>query len=120
VEWRLINKTGINQPSRWFEPSIMQPMALVIFLRGVNVGGHRTFRPNVLANEFKDYGVVNIGAPGTFVFRKRVSQALLRSELLRCLPFKTAVMTCTGQELIAAASDDPFAGEPDRPTPFVS
>src|SRR4051794_3057989 len=26
-------------------------MALVVFLRGVNVGGHRTFRPSVLARE---------------------------------------------------------------------
>ena len=36
-------------------------MALVIFLRGVNVGGHRTFRPSMLANELKEFGVVNVG-----------------------------------------------------------
>jgi hypothetical protein len=26
-------------------------MALVVFLRGVNVGGHRTFRPSALAKQ---------------------------------------------------------------------
>jgi uncharacterized protein (DUF1697 family) len=90
-------------------------MALVTFLRGVNVGGHRTFRPSILANELKDYGVINIGAAGTFVFRKRVSRTRLRSELLRCLPFEAKVMICTGQELIAAALHNPFGGESDRP-----
>jgi uncharacterized protein (DUF1697 family) len=93
---------------------IMKPMALVIFLRGVNVGGHRTFRPSILANQLKDYGVVNIGAAGTFVVRKPVSQKRLRSELLRRLPFEAEVMMCTGQELTAAALDNPFDGEPAR------
>ena len=42
-------------------------MALVVFLRGVNVGGHRTFRPSLLARQLEPYGVVNVGAAGTFV-----------------------------------------------------
>ena len=46
-------------------------MALVVFLRGVNVGGHRTFRPSVLARELGDYDVVNVGAAGTFVVRQQ-------------------------------------------------
>jgi hypothetical protein len=33
-------------------------MALVAFLRGVNVGGHRAFRPTVLAQELADLDVV--------------------------------------------------------------
>ena len=45
-------------------------MALVAPLRGVNVGGHRTFRPSILARELGDYDVVNVGAAGTFVVRK--------------------------------------------------
>lgn len=93
---------------------IMQAMTLITFLRGVNVGGHRTFRPSILANQLKHYGVVNIGAAGTFVIRKPVSQARLRSELLRRLPFDAEVIMCTGQELIAAASANPFDGEPVR------
>ena len=89
-------------------------MALVTFLRGVNVGGHRAFRPSVLASELKEYGVVNIGAAGTFVICEPVSQKRLRSELLRRLPFETEVIMCTGQELSAAVSDAPFEGEHTR------
>ncbi len=89
-------------------------MVIVIFLRGVNVGGYRTFRPSILAHELQDYEVVNIGAAGTFVVRGPVSQAELRAELHRRLPFETEVMMCTGQELIAAAADDPFKEEPAR------
>jgi len=97
-------------------------MALVIFLRGVNVGGYRTFRPSILASELKDYGVVNIGAAGTFVVRKSVSQMRLRQELQRRLPFETKVMLCTDKELTAAAAAHPFDGVPSRPdiTRFVS
>jgi uncharacterized protein (DUF1697 family) len=97
-------------------------MALVIFLRGVNVGGHRTFRPSVLADEMKDYGLINIGAAGTFVVVTSVTEKRLRSELRRRLPFETKVMICTGEELITAVADDPFAGQPSRPdiVPFVS
>src|SRR5207244_12210363 len=81
---------------------------LVIFLRGVNVGGHRTFRPSILANELKEFGVVNIGAAGTLVVRKPVSEKKLRAELAQRLSFETEIMICTGQELIAAASGHPF------------
>ena len=99
-----------------------QAMALIVFFRGINVGGHRRLRPSLLASQLKDYGVVNIGAAGTFVACKPVSQARLRAELLRRLPFDTHVMMCTSQELIAAASVNPFADQPARPdiTRFVS
>ncbi|HEV2616072.1 MAG TPA: DUF1697 domain-containing protein [Candidatus Acidoferrales bacterium] len=89
-------------------------MPIVTFLRGVNVGGHRTFRPSLLANQLSHFGALNIGAAGTFVIRKPVSQALLRSELLKRLPFHAEVMMCTGRELIAATSINPFDGEPLR------
>jgi uncharacterized protein (DUF1697 family) len=87
-------------------------MALVVFLRGVNVGGHRTFRPSILAQELKQYEVVNVGAAGTFVVRKPVQQAKLRTELQRRLPFEAAIMICTGKDLIAMVSSDPFKNEP--------
>lgn len=90
-------------------------MALVVFLRGVNVGGHRTFRPSLLASQLKDYGVINIGAAGTFVVGNPISQTRLRSELARHLPFETKVMICTGEELANTVSDDPFVGQPSRP-----
>ena len=90
-------------------------MALVVFLRGVNVGGHKTFQPSVLAKELADYDVVNIGAAGTFVVRKPISQTKLRAELLRRLPFEPQIMICSGHELIGVASGDPFADQPSGP-----
>jgi uncharacterized protein (DUF1697 family) len=90
-------------------------MALVVFLRGVNVGGSRTFRPSILAQELKLYDAVNIGAAGTFVIRKPISQAKLRAELAARLPFETHVMICTSDDLITIASAEPFRNEPIRP-----
>jgi len=90
-------------------------MALVVFLKGVNVGGHRTFRPTVLANDLAKLGVVNIGAAGTFVVRKPISQSKLRLELRRHLPFETETMICSATEILELASVEPFAGEPSGP-----
>lgn len=42
-------------------------MAQVVLLRGLNVGGHRRFRPASLAEELAHLDAVNIGAAGTFV-----------------------------------------------------
>jgi uncharacterized protein (DUF1697 family) len=87
-------------------------MALVIFLKGVNVGGHRTFRPSILAGRLKVYGVVNIGTAGTFVARHAPSQARLRAEVVRRLPFAAEVVICRGQDLVDLASGDPFPRQP--------
>ncbi len=90
-------------------------MTQVVFLRGVNVGGHKTFQPSVLAKQLKDCDVVNIGAAGTFVVRNTISQANLRAELLRRLPFEAEIMICSGREIIAATAANPFAGHPAGP-----
>ncbi len=90
-------------------------MALVVFIRGVNVGGHRTFRPSVLARGLSDYGVVNVGAAGTFVVRKPGSRAKFRAALLRKLPFKAEVVLCDGRDLILLEIENPFGAEPVRP-----
>ena len=97
-------------------------MALVVFLRGVNVGGHRTFRPTVLAEQLKHLGAVNIGAAGTFVIRRPISRAALRLELTRKLPFETGIVICQGREIVRLMSGKHFAGQPARPdvTRFVS
>ncbi len=87
-------------------------MALVVFLRGVNVGGHRTFRPSVLAKELRGYDVVNVGAAGTFVVRKRFSSAELRAVLLRKLPFEAEVMICEERDFISMVDADPFSSAP--------
>jgi uncharacterized protein (DUF1697 family) len=89
-------------------------MALVVFLRGVNVGGHRTFRPSILARELSDYDVVNVGAAGTFVVRKPGPRAKFRAELLRKLPFEAEVVLCDGSDLIRLETENPFAAEPLR------
>ena len=90
-------------------------MALIVFLRGVNVGGHRTFRPSVLAKALSAYDVVNVGAAGTFVVRKPGARAKFRAALLRKLPFETEVMLCDGRDLIRLETENPFAGEPSGP-----
>lgn len=90
-------------------------MALVVFLRGVNVGGHRRFRPSVLARELSDHGVVNVGAAGTFVVRTPGSRATFRAALLRKLPFETDVVLCDGRDLVRLEAENPFAAEPSSP-----
>ncbi len=87
-------------------------MALVVFLKGVNVGGHRRVRPTELAKQLGRYDVVNIGAAGTFVVRKSVSLTKLRAELKRRLPFEAEVMICRGSQILRLAATDPFAREP--------
>jgi uncharacterized protein (DUF1697 family) len=85
-------------------------MALVVLLRGVNVGGHRTFRPTQVAAALKHLDTVNIGAAGTFVVRRPITQQALRSELSRLLPFETQVTICRGSEIRALAARDCFGG----------
>jgi uncharacterized protein (DUF1697 family) len=89
-------------------------VALVVFLRGVNVGGHRTFRPSILARELSSFDVVNVGAAGTFVVRKPVSRAKFRAALLRTLPFEAEIVLCEGRDIIRLETENPFATEPSR------
>jgi uncharacterized protein (DUF1697 family) len=97
-------------------------MALVAFLRGVNVGGHRSFRPSVLAGKLKKYDVVNVGAAGTFVVHKPGSRATFTAELRRHLPFEAVVALCNGDDLVDFVNERPFGSGPARSdvTRFVS
>lgn len=88
-------------------------MPLIAFLRGVNVGGHRTFRPSVLAKELHTYDVVNVGAAGTFVVFKPGHRARFHAELRRRLPFETEIILCEGRDLIRLEMENPF--ETPRP-----
>src|SRR5713101_1777058 len=92
-----------------------KPMALVVLLRGVNVGGHRTFRPTTLAERLKHLDAVNIGAAGTFVIRRPVTRARLRAEMARRLPFDAEIVICQDQEILRLTSQRHFAGQPVRP-----
>ena len=79
------------------------------------MGGHRTFRPSILASELSDFGVVNVGAAGTFVVQKPGPRAKFRAELLRRLPFETEVVLCDGRDLIQLEIENPFGIEPSAP-----
>lgn len=95
---------------------IIATMALVVFLRGVNVGGHRTFRPSVLAQSLSAFDVVNVGAAGTFVVRKPGARPRFLAALKAELPFEADVMICDGRDVARLATDHPFgsaAPEPD-------
>ena len=90
-------------------------MALVVFLRGINVGGHRTFRPTALADQLTHLDAVNIGAAGTFVIRRPITRARLRAELTRRLPFDAEIMICQGRDIVRLTARNHFAGQPVGP-----
>lgn len=90
-------------------------MALVVLLRGVNVGGHKTFRPTALAAQLQHLDAVNIGAAGTFLVRRPISRAQLRAEVAGRLPFDAEIMICRGRDIARLTSRDFFAGYRARP-----
>jgi hypothetical protein len=89
-------------------------VALVVFLRGVNVGGHRTFRPTQLAAKLPHLDAVSIGAAGTFLIRQPIGQKQLRAELARRLPFDAGITICPSSEIVRLVSRDRFAAYPPR------
>lgn len=86
-------------------------MSLVVFLRGVNVGGHRRFRPSELAAELRDFGAVNVGAAGTLIIRRPGPRMKFRAELLRRLPFEAEAAICQGCDLLRLEQENPFGAE---------
>ena len=88
-------------------------MALIVLLRGINVGGRRAFRPKLLAQELGAFDVVNIGATGTFVVRKPGSRAHLRAALRSRLPATTRFVFCEGRDLLRLEAEIRF----DKPPP---
>ena len=97
-------------------------MSSVVFLRAVNVGGANLCRPALLAKQLSRFGVVNIGAVGTFVVRENVSESVLRNAVAKKLPFKCEMMIVPAPDVIRLASKDPFAQEPsgENITRFVN
>jgi uncharacterized protein (DUF1697 family) len=90
-------------------------MALIVFLRGINVGGHRTLRPGVVAKELRSYDVVNIGAAGTFVVRKPGTPTKFLTALRQKLPLDAVVAFCDSSDLIRLEMDTPFRTESAHP-----
>lgn len=78
------------------------------------MGGYRTFRPSLLANELRDYDVRNVGAAGTFVVHKPGPRAKFRAALLRKLPFEADVVLCEGRDLVRLETENPFGTAPPR------
>jgi uncharacterized protein (DUF1697 family) len=97
-------------------------MKWVVFLRGVNVGRANRCQPALIAKQLAKFGVVNIGAVGTFVVREKVSRSILRSTIAKKLPFKCEIIICPARDIIKLASKDPFARQPAGPdiTRFVN
>jgi hypothetical protein len=90
-------------------------MALIVFLRGFNVGGHRTLRPSVLAQQLRAFDVVNVGAAGTLVVRNPGPRTEFLATLRRKLPLDAVVAFCDGRDLIRLESEHPFQNEQPRP-----
>ena len=97
-------------------------MRWVVFLRAVNVGKTNLCRPALLAKQVSKFGVVNIGAVGTFVVRESVSEPTLRNAIAKELPFKCEMMICSARDIIELVSTDPFAEHASEPdiTRFVN
>lgn len=83
-------------------------MSLVVFLRGVNVGGHKAFQPSMLARKLSGLDVKSVGAAGTFIVRGKLGERTARAEFLKHLPFDAHIMICTAAKLVDLVCDDPF------------
>lgn len=90
-------------------------MPWVVFLRAVNVGKANRCQPAVVATQLAKLGVINIGAVGTFVVRKNVSESTVRAAIAKQLPFKCDIMICPGRDIMKLVSTDPFAGHASGP-----
>ncbi len=101
-------------------------MPCVVFLRAVNVGGAKRCQPALLAKQLSKLGVINIGAVGTFVVRKDVSESVLREkiavQLAKAFGVKCDIMICPARDIIKLSSKDPFSEQPSGPniTRFVN
>lgn len=97
-------------------------MKWVVFLRAVNVGRANRCQPALIAKQLSKYGVINLGAVGTFVVSEEVSESALRTAIEKTLPFKSEMMICPARDLLKLASKDPFARQPSGPeiTRFVN
>ncbi|MFL6546656.1 MAG: DUF1697 domain-containing protein [Candidatus Udaeobacter sp.] len=97
-------------------------MAWVVFLRAVNVGGANRCQPARIAKQLAKFGVVNIGAVGTFVVQEDVSESTLRAAIARQLPFKCEIMICPAKQIVDLMRRDPFSRQPSGPniTRFVN
>jgi uncharacterized protein (DUF1697 family) len=97
-------------------------MHWVVFLRAVNVGGTNRCQPALIAKQLAKFGVINIGAVGTFVVRENVAESTLRSAIAKKLAFKCDIMICPAKSIVDLVRKDPFSKQPSDAeiTRFVS
>ena len=76
----------------------------------------------MIASQLSKFGVINIGAVGTFVVCKDVSESALRAAIAKKVPFNCEIMICLARDIIKLATKDPFADQPSGPkiTRFVN
>lgn len=84
-------------------------MACIVFLRGVNVGGHKAIRPSELARKLAELDVVSVGASGTFVVRGGGSESAVRARFAAALPVEARVIMCGARELSDLVAAEPFS-----------
>jgi uncharacterized protein (DUF1697 family) len=103
-------------------PTLFTSMRWVVFVRALNVGGANRCQPAIIAKQLARFGVVNVGAVGTFVVRENVNESALRNAIAKKLPFKCEIMICRASDIIKLAASDPFSKQPSGPdiTHFVS
>jgi uncharacterized protein (DUF1697 family) len=101
---------------------ILSEMQWVVFLRAVNVGGANRCQPAQIVKQLSKFGIVNIGAVGTFVVREDVSESSLRAAIAKKLSFKCEIMIVPARDILKLVSRDLFAGQPFAPniTRFVN
>ena len=88
-------------------------MSSVVFMRGVNVGGHKTFQPSLLARQLAHMDVINVGAAGTFVVPGKVALRTIRAEFARRMAFEVELMVCRGGDVLDLVASEPFPESKD-------
>jgi uncharacterized protein (DUF1697 family) len=83
-------------------------MASVVFMRAVNVGGHQVCKPTTLAKTLSEFGLVNVGAAGTFVVKEKVPEAKLRKKITEAMGLEVEMMICSAEEIMQLVKSKPF------------
>ena len=78
-------------------------------------------QPAQIAKQLAKFGIVNIGAVGTFVVGENVSELTARSAIATKLPFKCEIMICPARDIVKLVSKS-IRRQPSGPdmTHFVS
>lgn len=93
---------------------------MIVFLRGVNVGGHKTFRPAEVAKKLAKLGAKNHGAAGTYSIHAQATESAVRAAFEKALPFEADMMICPRAAIEALVKKPPFGKPAKDQTWYVS